>query len=752
MKGKWPKRLRLWGKRAAICIAVTCLLHELVMGLTPLPEGLLRQQKEALRFVDRRGEPLRFELADRRYHHQRFSLDDCPEHFIHATLAAEDKRYWSHGGIDFLATLRAAKDYLAKGRVVSGASTITQQLIKVAQPRSRTIGAKLTECLQARKLESRWAKRQILEEYLNRLDYGNGCRGASTACWFYFNKPLADLSPAESALLAGLPNAPSRLNPVKHPQKARQRQHLILARMRKNGWVSRQAHSRALREKPVFTSKRSFVAAHFIDLLKRKRNLRADGVIHTTLDLRLTRHAQRVLQDNLDQLKPHNVSNGAVVVIENTTGNVVALVGSRDYFSDDAGQVNGAWARRSPGSALKPFTYLLAFENGATPATVVADVPTDFPTSTGIFTPHNYNRRFHGPVRLRLALANSLNVSTVKVLQEGGGVGALQQALQECGLTTLGQTTEHYGLGLTLGNAEARLLELANAYACLARLGEYQPFRLCEGDPQGTQRIFDRKAAWWVADILSDSNARIGSFGTHSALEFDFPVACKTGTSSDFRDNWAFGYTPKFTVGVWVGNFDGAPMQGVSGVTGAAPIMRDMVRHLNDMDESEWYSRPKGLVACHINQITGKRVSTSGKFTTEPPLEWLPADRLPPSETSADYVDGRVVLGSEYSDWLKSVDNNLFGKVALKPATEAGAQWVFPLPGTVLMLDSDLPEASSILPLRVSTPGPVQWHSRTLDCFVKDGHALARLKPGRHQITASVGDRKLTTWVEVQER
>ena len=389
MKDKWRKRLRRWGKWAAICIAATWLLHELVMALTPLPDGLLRQQKEAVRFVDRRGEPLRFELADRSYHHQRFSLDDCPEHFIHATLAAEDKRYWSHGGIDLLATLRAAKDYFVKGRVVSGASTITQQLIKVAQPRSRTISAKLTECLQARKLERQWNKRKILEEYLNRLDYGNACRGASTACWFYCDKPLADLSLAESALLAGLPNAPSRLNPIRHPKKARQRQHLILVRMHKNGWTLSQAHSRALKEEPVFVSERSFAAAHFIDLLKLKRTLPTDGVVHTTLDFRLTRHAQRVLQDNLDQLKPHNVSNGAVVVIENTTGNVLALVGSRDYFSDDAGQVNGAWARRSPGSALKPFTYLLAFERGATPATVVADVPTDFPTSTGIFTPHN---------------------------------------------------------------------------------------------------------------------------------------------------------------------------------------------------------------------------------------------------------------------------------------------------------------------------------------------------------------------------
>ena len=402
------------------------------MVLTPLPDGLLGPQKEAVRFVDRRGEPLRFELADQRYHHQRFSLDDCPEHFIHATLAAEDKRYWSHGGIDLLATLRAVKDSLVKGRVVSGASTITQQLIKVAQPRSRTISAKLAECLQARKLERRWTKRQILVEYLNRLDYGNACSGAVTACWFYFNKPLADLSLAESALLAGLPNAPSRLNPIRHPKNSRQRQHLILARMHKNGWTSSQAHSRALMEKPVFTSKRSFAAAHFIDLLKLKRTLPADGVVYTTLDLWLTRYAQRVLQDNLDQLKSHNVSNGAVVVIENATGNVLALVGSRDYFSDDAGQVNGAWARRSPGSALKPFTYLLAFERGATPVTMVADVPTDFPTSTGIFTPHNYNRRFHGPMRLRLTLANSLNVSAVKVLQAGGesSTDSLSKAMQ----------------------------------------------------------------------------------------------------------------------------------------------------------------------------------------------------------------------------------------------------------------------------------------------------------------------------------
>jgi len=748
----WRKRLRKWSKQSLIALASAWLLHELVMAFTPLPGALLKPQLAALRFVDRRGEPLRFQLARNCYHHQRFTLDECPQHFLNATLSAEDKRFWSHGGVDLLATFRAARDYAARGRVVSGASTITQQLIKIAQPRNRTLAAKISECLSARKLERRWSKRRILEEYLNRLDYGNSCRGAATASWYYFNKSLVDLSPAEGAFLAGLPNAPSRLNPKKHPERARQRQRLILDRMLKNGWLDSAMHLRALAERIILKCERSFAGAHFVDHLKQQQALPSEGVIHTTLDLALTRRARHILRDHLDQLKDLNVSNGAVVIIENATGDLIAMVGSRDYFSPKAGQVNGAWAERSPGSTLKPFTYLLAFEHGATPATVVADVPTDFPTSTGIFTPHNYNRRFHGPMRLRIALANSLNVSAVKVLKQYSGPRELQSLLQKCGLNTLEKNEKHYGLGLTLGNAEARLVELANAYACLARLGQHRPLRLRRSDPSHQRQLFNRTAAWWVADILSDNNARARSFGLHSSLEFNFPVACKTGTSSDFRDNWAFGYTPKYTVGIWVGNFDGSPMREVSGVTGAAPIMHDLMEFLHHGDDHVWYRRPEGLNKLAINEFTGKCVPQSGTSKPNQPTEWLLLDQLPPMQTSGDFIDGRILLGPEYARWIGSLDNHAPTRLALKQSSKTKAQLLFPLPGTVLIMDPDLPESSSILDLRLNIPANAHWSSRTLECFVANGQAQARLQPGRHEIIALVDGRRLTTWVEVRAR
>ena len=318
----------------------------------------------------------------------------------------------------------------------------------------------------------------------------------------------------------------------------------------------------------------------------------APAAIRTTLDLYLNRFVEQCLRQQIDCLHSRHVGNAAAVVLDNRSGGVWALVGSEDYSAARSGQVNGAWAPRSAGSTFKPFTYAIAFEQGATAASIVADVPTDFTTATGLFSPVNYDHRCHGPMRYRLALANSLNIAAVKVLASIGGPGALQERLQACGLTTLTRAPEHYGLGLTIGNAEARLLELANAYATLARLGEFRPYRLVEqlevGSAPGqscARRVFDPGASFLIADILSDNDARTLAFGAESNLRFDFPVACKTGTSSDFRDNWAFGYTPEFTVGVWVGNFDGSPMARNLGSHRRGP---DPARHFRTPSPEVW--------------------------------------------------------------------------------------------------------------------------------------------------------------------
>ena len=298
--------------------------------------------------------------------------------------------------------------------------------------------------------------------------------------------------------------------------------------------------------------------------------------------------------------------------------------------------------RARPVPASSRLLTCLHSKHGATPATVVADVPTEFATATGIFAPVNYNRHCYGPMRYRVALANSLNISAVKVLASIGGPEPLQQLLQQCGLTTLGQPAEHYGLGLTIGNAEVRLLELANAYASLARLGQYRPYRLLlDGACPPARQVADPAAAYLIADILSDNEARTLAFGAESALRFAFPVACKTGTSSDFRDNWAFGYAPEFTVGVWVGNFDGSPMEHVSGVTGAAPILHDIFEHLHARYGTTWYAAPANIVECWINPITGKRLNhLPPRPGPDAMQEKFLAANLPPLESPADYTGG----------------------------------------------------------------------------------------------------------------
>jgi penicillin-binding protein 1C len=494
--------------------------------------------------------------------------------------------------------------------------------------------------------------------------------------------------------------------------------------------------------------------------------------LRTTLDLALNHYAESALRQHLSRLQAQHVSDGAIVVLDNRSGDVLALVGSANYFAPAAGQVNGAWAPRSPGSTFKPFTYLLALEHGATPATVVADVPTEFTTATGLFAPVNYDRHCYGPMRYRLALANSLNISAVKVLASLGGPESLQQLLQRCGLSTLGRPAEHYGLGLTIGNAEARLLELANAYACLARLGEYKPYRLLL-DSQGgwgsvilgsrsltARRVADPAAAYLIADILSDNDARTLAFGAESALRFAFPVACKTGTSSDFRDNWAFGYTPEFTVGCWVGNFDGSPMKHISGVTGAAPLLHDLVEHLHQHYGTTWYSAPTNVVECWVHPVTGRRLRQPAAQQSQDAIrEKFLASNLPAQESPADYKTAglnsqqAVRLGNEYREWLASGDNWLGNRAALTSPRDS-LRILFPVPGTILYLDPDLPQQGRRIHLRADGPDDLQWHSDSLQITQESNRQIALLTQGRHQITVRdpLTGTQVNTWLDVLMR
>jgi penicillin-binding protein 1C len=728
------------------------------LKLVPLPPALLKPAAQSIELTDRNGTPLREARVQGRFARE-VSLRDVPPTLVRALLAAEDKRFFEHGGVDALALSRAVFGNVRHGRVTSGASTITQQLVKIAEPRPRTLWTKLVEAARALRLEQLWTKEEILEAYVNRIDFGNLNIGLVAAADYYFGKPLSDLSDAESAFLAGLPKNPTRLNPHRDFERAKRRQETVLRRMQENGWLSERAGALAAQEKLRLQPRgRVFRAPHFVDLALREIPDAAAPTLTTTLDLNLNRFVEDAVQERLARLREKNVHDGAVVVLDNRTGDVLALVGSGDYFAPGDGQVNGALARRSAGSTFKPFTYLLALERGATPATIVADVPTTFDTPTGTYRPENYSHRCSGPIRFRAALANSLNIPAVRVLSSLGGAAVLRGRLRAWGMTTLEQPAESYGLGLTIGNAETRLIELTNAYATLARMGEWKPYRLwlapvAQNVSRSTSNIQEptaetREAAWLIADILSDNSARAQSFGLQSALRFDFSVACKTGTSTDFRDNWALGYTPEFTVGVWVGNFDGSPMREVSGVTGAAPILHAVIEHLHSRFGTTWFAPPEQMVERAVHPLTGKLFSASRSDAVR---EKFLRAHLPPKESAEDYdAAGRVRLAPEYREWCESAENSLGGRAVCREE-EGRLRLIAPRPGTTFLIDPDLPSSRRVL-VQASAVNAAVWESPSVRFATSDGQTYAFITEGEHRLTVrdpATGQRA-ETWIRVK--
>jgi penicillin-binding protein 1C len=649
----------------------------------PLPaEDFGREAPQSLRIVDRHGVLLRECLNDNESRAQWVPLEEVAPVMVQATIAIEDRRFNLHPGVDPFALARALVGNLRAMSFRSGGSTITQQVIRNVYHHPRTIAYKMLELWDALRLEQMMSKRDILEQYLNRVPYGNQLVGVEKASRMYFGKPAKDLSLAESAFLAGLPNAPSVLNPKRNLSTAIARQRRVLRRMFTEGFIQKDDLDRAL-DQPldVHQSGSPFLAAHVTDMvLEQFRRTPGVRLIRTAIDASLQRVIEILVSTRVASLARKNVSNGAVVVLDNTSGEIRALVGSADYFdSAHNGNVNGALALRQPGSAIKPLMYALALERGFTGADVLPDLPTAFPQFGGDYVPDNYDRRYHGPVRLRTALACSYNIPAVRVLHAVGKESFLAR-LREAGLTTLTEDAEHYGYGLTLGNGEVTLLALTNAYAALANRGEWKPTRLVlsvvgangeaiptAADSAGlspSRQVYDEKASFQITDILSDPVARRPAFGAW----FRFPFACavKTGTTKDYRDNWTVGYTDRYTVGVWVGNFDGSTMRGVSGVSGAGPLFSDIMILLHTPPTgfpSSGFTVPAGLQRTTVCTLSGLR---PGKYCRHMMDEWF-LEGAGPTLTCTmhqafhlrDMKGGYMtriyqVLPPEYADWAES--------------------------------------------------------------------------------------------------
>ncbi len=560
---------------------------------------------ESLRVVDRHGYLLREFLSDREGHGRWTTLDSLSPRLVQAAVIAEDKRFYEHRGVDILATMRALEQNIRAGQTVSGASTITQQVIRNLYHLPRNLASKAIEIWLAVRLEHTLSKQDILEQYLNRIPFGNLTFGAEAACQLYFGKAAFSLSWAEAAYLMALPKSPTTYNPYADRARATSRQHAILQRLREANRLTDDEWRRALTEKLILFPKTSpFFAPHFVEWATAHTSSR--GEFRTTLDLPLQVEVEKIIKAEIRQHAAQDVTNAAVLVVDNETGGILAFAGSVDYFDESHdGQFNAVQAKRQPGSTLKPFTYALAFQKGYSPATIIADVETNIPSEKGTFTPKNYDNRFHGPVRVRQALACSYNVPAVRVVQDLG-VAELLSLLSRVGFESLDQPPDYYGHGLTLGNGEVTLYELTRAYRTLANRGNYSDLTAVPRDTAISHRVLDERIVFLITSILSDPVARIPAFGYDSPISLPFPCASKTGTSSNYRDNWTLGYTQDYTVGVWVGNFDNAPMREVSGVSGAGPIFRSIMEYLYPDRFPAPFAVPAGVVQKSICSASGE--------------------------------------------------------------------------------------------------------------------------------------------------
>lgn len=538
------------------------------------------------------------------------NMKTLPPHFITVLLTVEDKRFFSHWGVDLLAIGRAMRQNMFEGRRVSGASTITQQLARNLHHYPRKLGYKVLESIQAVCIDARYSKEHILEEYLNRVSYGNNIYGLEAACRIYFGKSASQLSLAESAFLCAIPASNQLYNPYRNFHSAKKRQGRILKRLFVLKKISREEYQNALAEElTLFPKKNIFLAPHFCNWLIEKYGEVLPADCATTLDYNLQLKAELIVANHIERLKKANVNNAAVLVVENKTGDILAMVGSVDFFDrQQSGQVNGVLALRQPGSAIKPFIYALAFENSFTPADTIADVETGIPLAGGgFFTPLNYDKKFHGMVRLRTALACSYNIPTVKLGVKLGEAMILDR-LHKAGLDSMNKDFSFYGPGICLGNGDTTLFEMTRAYASFANGGLLKELRALQTEPvKVLGRVFSEESVGLIRDILSDNNARIPAFGENSPLSLPFACAVKTGTSKNFRDNWTIGFTPRYTVGVWVGNFSGAEMHSVSGISGAAPIFRDIIIALEIRNANRLFPLAGNYERKSICALSGRR-------------------------------------------------------------------------------------------------------------------------------------------------
>ncbi|MDP2647638.1 MAG: transglycosylase domain-containing protein [Candidatus Yanofskybacteria bacterium] len=639
--------LLLWGSVIGAILTFSYLIY--LQSTLPDPESIVvRRVKESTKIYDKTGEVLLYDIYDEEKR-TIIPWQQIPESIRKATIAAEDSNFYNHNGFDFKGIVRAFIKNLQTGSISQGGSTITQQLVKKALlGDQRTISRKLREVMLAIEIERRFSKDEILWMYLNQIPYGSNAYGVESATQTYYGKPASELTLAESAILAAVINAPSRLSPYgTHVEELVGRKNFVLQRMLELGFVNQAEYDQAVNETVAFKTRTTAITApHFVIMAKEylaekygEEMVESGGFkITTTLDAELQESAEELVTRYADiNARSYKATNAALVAIDPRTGDVLALVGSRDYFDiEGEGNFNVALSpNRQPGSSFKPFAYAQAFEKGYTDSTIIFDLRTEFnplcaPTSlqtkdrfgSDCYHPQNYDSRYRGPVTMRQALQQSLNVPAVQTLYLADLKDTIDLA-KKMGITTLDRTPD-VGLSLVLGGAEVRLVDMVSAYGVFANDGVRNPWtfikkiELADGTIVDEQqhnptRVLDSQVARLVSSILSDNAARAPVFGFNSPLAISGrDVAAKTGTTQNNRDAWVLGYTPSVTVGVWTGNNNNTPMTAAgAGISASGPLWNAFMRKALETTPREYFPQPDPDESSKI-MLNGSYVSPQG--------------------------------------------------------------------------------------------------------------------------------------------
>jgi len=746
-------------------------------SITALPENL---NQPSVKITDRNGRLLYDILPTEGGRNAALSVENIPQCMKDATIAVEDKNFYQNSGVDFGGIIRAVWINLSGGETLSGGSTITQQVARTLLLRDevtqRTLRRKLRETVLAWRLTRAYSKDEILALYLNQTYYGGMAYGVEAASQTYFGKPAANLLLPECAMLAGLPQTPGVYNPFTNPDLALERQRVVLGLMEKNGFITSaerlEAENSPLSYNPV---PYPIEAPHFVWMIKDQLDeLFAAGqldaaqplVIRTTLDLTMQHLAEEIVKRRIAAFKPKdretnlNVKNAALVIIDPYSGEVLTLVGSADYFDASIyGALNMATARRQSGSAFKPIIYAAALDPNQqqplTAASTLVDVAHTFTTKDGQpYKPVNYDGREHGFVSVREALASSLNVPAVLTLQNVGIENVIALANQ-LGIRSL-DAPQNYDLSLALGGGQMSLLELSRAYAALANNGMYTGSTLildvkdADGnllyapEKYSALQVVDPRVAWLISDILSDDHARSTGFGINSILKIDRTAAVKTGTTTNYHDNWTVGYTPDLLVGVWVGNSDYQAMHNVTGLTGAAPIWAETMRSILQGRPDKIFERPDGLLQFEVCDLSGLLPTDACPHIKK---EWFIAGTQPiTSDTFYQRTaSGEIVLNIpiEAQDWARSQGLPLLDDAnGTTPSTNSLAL-ISPVDKTTYRLTPDLDLSTQQISFAILTdPSFAQV------TFFVDGVALTTLSAPPYQTwwMLSLGEHRF--WAE----